>query len=283
MNFIKSAAEPFLPPEEAWFFLFSGNHILVTREEENKVSIPFLAYDQVETAGCDELCFLGTFNDKACYCARIPDRPLEGPLRPVNFRGISGKLDAEMFWTAGYARQIHDWNMNFKFCGRCGVLTQKARQEHMRKCPECSLVSYPRISPAILVAVIKEDQILLARGVDFPDKKMFSVLAGFVNPGETLEECVAREIFEETQIRVKEIRYFGSQPWPFPDSLMIGFTAEYDSGEIRIDETEIAEAGWFYADTLPLLPGKMSLSRELIDWFIQAAEDKKPQAELSRI
>jgi NAD+ diphosphatase len=129
-------------------------------------------------------------------------------------------------------------------------------------------MSYPRISPAIIVAVVKNDQILLARGINFPNKKMFSVLAGFVEPGETLEGCVKREVFEEVGITVKNIEYFNSQPWPFPDSLMIGFTACYAKGDLLIDTNEILGAQWFDADKLPFIPPKETLSGELIDWFV---------------
>ncbi|MCD4721270.1 MAG: NAD(+) diphosphatase [Desulfobacula sp.] len=136
-------------------------------------------------------------------------------------------------------------------------------------CPKCNLINYPRISPAIITAVVKDKQILLGRGVNFPNKKMFSVLAGFVEPGEALEECVKREIFEEAGINIKNIQYFKSQSWPFPGSLMIGFTAEYESGKITIDTQEIAEAGWFKAENLPIIPGKQTLAGELIKWFVQ--------------
>ncbi len=271
MTFIKSATEPNPPPDKAWFFIFSDNHILVNKKDVDQVTIPFLNYTHALESGLESVCYLGTYKNMACYCARAPEnapnRLLTDEFQMMNFRGLFGKTDFNFFWVAGYARQIFDWNMNFKFCGKCGTITDKDPNEHVRKCPSCDLISYPRISPAIIVAVIKENQILLARGINFPNKKMFSVLAGFVEAGETLEECVAREIFEETSIRVKKIRYFNSQPWPFPDSLMIGFTAQYDSGDIIVDQIEIAEANWFTAENLPTIPGKPSISRDLIDWF----------------
>ena len=120
------------------------------------------------------------------------------------------------------------------------------------------------------VRFIKENKILLARAGRFKKRKMYSVLAGFVDPGETLEECVKREMKEEVNIEVKNIRYFGSQPWPFPDSLMIGFIADYKSGELSIDGDEIIDAGWYSPDNLPLIPGKLSIARELIDWFSES-------------
>ena len=130
------------------------------------------------------------------------------------------------------------------------------------------MLHYPRLSPAIIVAVINDNRILLAHADRFASG-LYSVLAGFVEPGEAFEECVKREVKEEVGIMVKNIRYFGSQPWPFPNSLMVGFTADYDSGKISIDGIEIKDAGWFKANDLPRIPGKISIARRLIDWFVE--------------
>jgi len=121
--------------------------------------------------------------------------------------------------------------------------------------------------------------LLLARARRFPTA-MYSVLAGFVEPGESLEETVAREVKEEVGLLLKDIRYFGSQPWPFPHSLMIGFTATYAGGEITLDDDEIVDAGWYTVDQLPPLPGKISIARKLIDWFIE--KHKRPEEGLSK-
>jgi NAD+ diphosphatase len=141
-------------------------------------------------------------------------------------------------------------------------------------CPKCGLLSFPRLSPAIIVAVVHGSKILLARANHFADG-FYSVLAGFVEPGETLEECVRREVQEEVGLQVKNIRYFGSQPWPFPHSLMIGFTAEFAGGHITIDGAEIADAAWFSPADLPRIPGEISIARRLIDWFL---EDRQVQS-----
>ena len=145
----------------------------------------------------------------------------------------------------------------------------RAKGMNANECPGCGFLSFPRISPAVIVLVEKENRVLLARVKRFTTE-LYSILAGFVEPGETLEETVQREVEEETGIKVKNIRYFGSQPWPFPDSLMIGFTADYESGEIKIDETEIVDAGWYDPDRLPTIPGKISIARELLDWYVNA-------------
>ncbi len=140
--------------------------------------------------------------------------------------------------------------------------------DRAKRCPNCGLVNYPRLSPAIIVLISRGEDILLARSPRFPSL-MFSVLAGFVEPGESLEETLIREVREEVGIEVKDIRYFGSQPWAFPNSLMIGFTAVYAGGEITIEPAEIAEAAWFHKHDLPNIPPKLSIARRLIDRFVE--------------
>jgi NAD+ diphosphatase len=213
--------------------------------------------------------YLGLLNGRHCYSAELPDEA-HSP-EGWTFQGLRrvyGLLNEEIFWTAGRAIQVAAWDRDHQFCGRCATPTQMLPNERAKICPNCGLHSYPRISPAIIVLIEREDKILLARSHRHPPDR-FSVLAGFVEPGETLEEATAREIYEEVGIRVKNIRYFGSQPWPFPNSLMIAFTCEYAGGDIVLEEAEMAEAGWFTADNLPKIPPTLSISRQLIDWFIE--------------
>lgn len=268
ITFEKSVLPPDHLRNRAYFFIFSGNSVFIRQEEDHQVSIPVLKMDEALEMKLEQVCFIGSLGERGCYSAHEPASEMKSGLEPVNIRALYGRIEFAFWETAGYARQIHDWNLNFRYCGRCGSRTEPKRDEHVRICPECGLICYPRVSPAAIIAVVRDNRILLARGVNFPNKKMFSVLAGFVEPGETLEDCVRREIREETGIAVKNIRYFKSQPWPFPDSLMVGFTAEYESGEIRIDQNEIAEADWFSRDNLPLIPDRYTIARELIDWFV---------------
>jgi len=184
---------------------------------------------------------------------------------------LFSRLGEEVIQVAGLANQLRLWNLNHQFCGKCGNPTENKTDERAKICPQCGLINYPRLSPAIIVAVIKDKQILLAHSSRFPSK-FYSVLAGFVEPGETLETCVKREVREEVGLDVKNICYFGSQPWPFPDSLMVAFTAEYAGGKITTDNCEIADANWFSADNLPDVPPKISIARELIDWFLNKSE-----------
>ena len=160
---------------------------------------------------------------------------------------------------------------NHSFCGQCGSPTTRRTTEHAKECPHCGLVAYPRISPAIIVAITRNNTILLAHNAA-ENHPFYSVLAGFLEPGESFENCVKREVFEEVQIRVKNIRYFGSQPWPFPDSLMVAFTADYDSGTIAVDGVELDHADWFTSNNLPAIPRSGSISRKLIDWFLSNAQ-----------
>jgi len=183
-----------------------------------------------------------------------------------DLRLLLGGWPDDLAAAAGYANHLWIWNQVHRFCGRCGQAMDDKPDERAKICPACELVNYPRVSPAVIVAVVDDDRILLARNSRFRGP-FFSVLAGFVEPGETLEACVRREVMEEVGIRLDRIRYFGSQPWPFPDSLMVGFTARYAGGDLRVDHREILEADWYCRDDLPHVPPKFSIAGRLIDWF----------------
>lgn len=193
-----------------------------------------------------------------------------------NLRSVFSLLPEEHLELANRAIQIVEWDRDHQFCSRCRAATEIQDGERSRKCPRCGLIAYPRLSPAVIVLVERGDEILLARSPHFLPG-VYSTLAGFVEPGETLEQTVAREIEEEVGVRVRDVRYFGSQPWPFPNSLMIGFRARYAGGDLMLDPDEIEDAGWFRADTLPKLPSPISIARALIEAFL-AERDKSPSA-----
>lgn len=157
---------------------------------------------------------------------------------------------------------IH-WHMNTKFCSRCGVLLTEHPSETARQCRSCGIDFYPRLAPAIIVLVHRDDKILLVRH-SHRIQHLFSCIAGYVEHGETLEECVAREVREEAGIEIRNIRYAGSQSWPFPDQYMIAFHADWDSGELVPDGEEILEAHWFSPDALPNIPSRESVAWKLI-------------------
>ncbi len=185
----------------------------------------------------------------------------------VHARQIIGALDPDQFSAFARARMLVEWHHTHRFCGACGAPTVIADGEYASVCAACDLRSYPRISPVVIVAVTRNNQILLAQPIR-AGRPMYTVLAGFVEVGESLEQTVAREIAEEVGLTVTDLAYAGSQPWPFPHALMVGFTAQYASGEIVCDTTELVEAGWYSADALPELPPHGSISRTLIDAFV---------------
>lgn len=196
---------------------------------------------------------------------RAQSTPDEGDLEPVPLRKLFGRVPDEHWVVAGRAEQIVNYERTHRYCGRCATATLSVEADRGRKCPNCGHMAFPRLSPAMIVLVERDDHALLAWGTQFPGR-FFSTLAGFVEPGESLEDAVAREVKEEVSVAVRDVTYFGSQPWPFPHSLMCGFVCQWESGEIDIDPTEIVEADWFTPDDLPPCPrGGMSIAGWLID------------------
>jgi NAD+ diphosphatase len=213
--------------------------------------------------------YLGSLGVLHCWSVELP--PDAEPPPGMAFRDLRqlyGVLDTSLHAVAARAVQIVEWDRTHRFCGACGAPTAAHPSERSRVCTACGLAHFPRIAPAVIVAVSKGDEILLGRSAHFPPG-IYSVLAGFVEPGESLEQAVFREVLEETGIQVEEVRYFGSQPWPFPHSLMLGFTARYRAGELRADGVELVDARWFHRDDMPMLfPGNASISQWLIRDFL---------------
>ncbi len=268
-TFIPGAAAPDTWDGPAFWFAFRKRELLHYAAPANS-PVPFFRNLREFSVVADKRIFIGWLDGSPCFALALPgDQAPPGGMVFSNLRAAFPLLGEQFFHIAGRAAQLLDWDRNHRYCGRCGAEMTSAADQHVKICPDCRLTCFPRLSPAIIVAITRGREILLARAPRFPEG-MFSVLAGFVEPGETLEAAVQREVDEEVGIRVKNIRYFGSQPWPFPNSLMIGFTAEYESGELRIDREEIVEAGWFRAGTLPQIPPKASIARRLIDAFVEA-------------
>ncbi len=206
--------------------------------------------------------------DGGIWAEIAPDAELPDRYAIMERRAIWPTFEEREFFRAGRAFHLMDWQRTNKYCGVCGAETIFDSEEWAMRCPSCGETYYPVISPAIIVAVEKDGKLLMGHGVNFPPGR-FSVLAGFVEPGESLEDCVKREVLEETKIEVKNIKYFGSQPWPFPRSLMLGFTAEWKSGEIEVDGKEVTEAAWFAPHEIPDVFRGLSISWKLIENFIK--------------
>lgn len=209
--------------------------------------------------------YLGELDGEACFALYEKTSELG---EPVALRQLFGALSDEEFGIAGRALGLTAWDRDHRHCGRCGAPTERSTTERVRMCTACGHGAFPRLSPAVIMLVERDGRALLARNARFP-LPFYSTLAGFVEVGETLEQAVAREVGEEASITIADIRYFGSQPWPFTGSLMIGFSARWAGGEIVADPTELADAGWFAPHELPTVPPKLSIARELIDDFVR--------------
>ena len=246
-------------------FVFQGGLLLVS---EGDLALPHPA--QLAQLGnwAERTHPVGLWGERYCqatWCER--DTPAPEGCEWRNLRTLFGLMDDGMLGVAGRAVQIAEWARTHRFCGACAKPMALVAGERCFKCGACGMVAYPRISPAMMVLIRKGDQVLLALHTASPSKR-FTPLAGFLEAGESIEEAVHREVFEEVGLRVHNLQYFSSQSWPFPHSLMIAFTADYLDGEIRIDASEIAEARWFGpCDEWPEKVPHVSVSSILVDAY----------------
>lgn len=266
-----------VPPEgashdDAWYFPFIEGQLLCTIEHGSPRPIDADAYRWLEIERDQEI-YLGHYRGRSCFAVAARGRSQEG-FKLMDLRGWLGRVDGSLFYLAGRARQLIEWQRDHAFCGRCGEPMADHPVDRARVCDGCGLVSYPRLSPSIIVLIRRGHEMLLARNARWPSG-MFSTLAGFVEPGESIEQTVHREVHEEVGVGVTNLRYLGSQSWPFPNSLMLGFHADYAGGEIVCQDAEISEARWFAYDALPDVPPPTAISRWLIDAFV--AEQKGAQ------
>jgi NAD+ diphosphatase len=213
--------------------------------------------------------FVGVVDGAAWWAVDVPEEHDPSYGAATDLFGYFGAASTAEWLAAGRAVQIAEWARTHRFCGRCATPNEPAPGERAVCCPACGLTAYPRVAQAMISLVTLGEpgpgqEAILARGVNFP-LPMYSCLAGFVEPGEDLEGAVVREVTEEVGVRVGNVRYQASQPWPFPHSLMVGFRADWIDGEIAIDEREIVDAGWYRRDELPMIPPGISIARRLID------------------
>lgn len=265
-NFISG----FTPPPDdggpAWWFIYCQDKLLVGRDQPPR--LPLVRRSSELGLEPEAAHYLGLWQGRPCYTAQLA----QGTPAPEGYDwhglyGLALGWPEALTALGGRAKQLLTWERSNRFCGACAAPMVDDTKERARRCPQCGQVVYPRISPAVIVAIQRHGKVLLGRSPRFAPGRM-SVLAGFVEPGETLEQTVARELGEEVGIVVKDIRYFSSQPWPFPDSLMIGFTCQWAEGEIKIDGEEIVEAGWYGPEDLPRVPPRSTIARRLIDHVV---------------
>ena len=270
-----SSTQEYPPASDTLWFAFRQRQLLV---REHDYALPSaLSLEQITRIVPVRTQVLGLLDGTVCRSAELPARADAPPgTQFVDLRQLFGRLREELLALAGRAVQIVEWDRTHQFCGACGGRTELHAKARARVCPSCALEAYPRVAPAMIVLVERGEELLLARSHHFPPE-IYAALAGFVEPGESAEEAVHREVLEETGVRVKNVRYFSSQPWPFPNSLMLAFLADYDSGSVRPDPDEIEDAQFFHVDRLPrTFPGNVSIGQWMLrDFLVRHGRDQR--------
>lgn len=257
---------------QIYWFIFQNERLLIVKNS-NKALLT--SADNLKTQFVREY-LLSHFDEFEVYCAELDlELTLPPDVDAIPMRQALEILGPDWYTIAAKAYSIINWDKNHSFCGRCGSMTVCKENTFERICTICSLSFYPRISPSIIVLIKRGDEILMARGYHFPPG-VYGLIAGFIEAGENIEQAIHREVQEEVGIKIKNLTYFSSQSWPFPDSLMIGFIAEYASGDLVLSHDEIESAGWYRFDSLPGMPStSISIARKLIDHFINEMQQKK--------
>lgn len=251
-----------------YWFIFCKNELLLEKRDNGEYTIPSWNElpDTIVTSGI--IHNISPLEDGSTVKAFTTDKPVTSDLRyeMCDLRASYYKLPKELYLKAGKCQEILYWDANTKFCGRCGA-PMEMHTDISKKCTRCGKEVWPQLATAIIVLIHRDDEVLLVHARNFRGD-FFGAVAGFVETGETLEEAVHREVLEETGITVDNLRYFGSQPWPYPCGLMIGFHADYVSGDIHLQASELSKGAWFNKENLPTIPEKLSIARKLIDDWI---------------
>ena len=259
------------PPERAeiaWFAYRGGDLLVRDPGGDQPVELPVAA--TLEALGVRPVRVqpLGQLDGRPCCAAELAaDAPAPEGHAYLSIRRLFGRMDPEIFEAAGMAFEVQHWDRTHQHCGTCGGPLEMRKDMRAKRCEACEHDDFPKVTPATIVLVEDGPRVLMTRQARFP-AGVYGLVAGFVEPGEGLEACVAREVLEETGLEVADIAYFGSQPWPFPHQIMIGFTARYAGGELRVDTTELEDARWFHRDAMPMLPSPISIARQLVDAWL---------------
>lgn len=255
--------------EACGWFVFNSGQVLIERQEDG-YHIPYGKNPPVQVPVGSTIHTIGILNGLPAKTYLI-HTPVSGdesaPRMMKDLRASFDVLPFDEYKMAGKASQILNWDKNSRYCPMCGVPTAQI-SPIAKRCPECRQEFYPRISPAVIVLIKKEDSILLVHARNFRGT-FKGLVAGFLEPGETLEECVHREVMEETGLRIRHLKYFGSQPWPYPSGIMVGYTAEYESGTIKLQDEELSAGAFYTRNELPEIPKKLSIARQMIDAWME--------------
>ena len=268
-RFVRQVDRAAVPGQDARWFIFTGDQLVLVGDGDPP-HVPDTAALAAFGVQPHNTTLLVLLDGVACFGGDLAVDPAP-PLQALGLRQAYGLLPDHEYSVAGYAAQIVHWQRTTHFCSVCATPTEHTA-ERAKRCSACGFTQYPRVSPAIIVLIYRSGQVLLARQPQWPAGR-YSLVAGFVEPGESLEACVRREVAEEVGVTVTDIRYLGSQPWPFPHQLMCGFVARYNSGDLAIDTTELEHAAWFALDALPDLPPPLSIARRILDWHLAIQHD----------
>ena len=250
--------ENITPDTDDILFIFNDNRELFLDDDKKLAK----SLDNFDVNFC---LYIGDYKDKKAFVVNVETDETFYNLMEVY------EFNHDLYHIAGKAVLVSDWYISHQFCGRCGTPTKIDEKDMMLKCPQCGQVHYPRIAPAIIVAIRNGDKLLMAKH-SYHENIRYALIAGFVEPGETIEEAVHREVLEEVGVKIKNLQYQRSQSWPFPNSLMLGFTAEYESGNIKVDGDEILRAEWFKKDEIIRYESDISISDWLIQEFIDSID-----------
>lgn len=259
--------------QSPFYFLFHDGRLLLTADGK----LPEDELPPVRIAEGHTLRIFPELDEHPCYAAEIEDADKEGGFTLTDLRSTFDILPPDHYKQAGKIRELLHWDRHTRYCSTCGAPMQ-THTEISKRCTRCGREVWPLLATAIIVAVTRRqnEEILLVQSNSFK-RDYYGLVAGFVETGESLEECVRREVMEETCLHIKNIRYFGSQPWPYPCGLMVGFTAEYDGGELQLQRSELNKGGWFRYDRLPAIPGRVSLARRLIDHWLNTRQARQQE------
>ncbi len=258
-----------------YWFVFYNDEVLLEKQDDGTYTIPCQVDAPTDLNADTHVMDISSADNNVRIKAYRIDSPIQQSTRyeMCGLRKSYYKLPNKLYLKAGKCHELLYWDANTRFCGACGAPTTM-HTEISKKCTKCGKTMWPQLATAIIVLIHKGDELLLVHAKNFKSN-FYGLIAGFVETGETLEEAVCREVKEETSLTIKNLQYYASQPWPYPCGLMVGFYAEYESGDIHLQYSELATGGWFHKDALPTIPEKLSLARILIDHWLETHNDTK--------
>ena len=253
---------------QSWWFVFYKDQLLLEKKENGAFALPYGEIPPITIKEKTTVHTITTLEGKTCKSFSLSS-PFEESAQYVmtGLRASYDYLPLSHYQAAGKAHEILHWDRNSRFCSACGTPMEQ-QTPIMKKCPECGNEMYPPVSTAIIVLIRKGKEILPVHTRNFRST-FHGLVTGFLETSKTLEQCVEREVMEETRLKVKNITYFDSQPWPYPSGLMVGFIADYESGEIKLQADELSSGAFYSKDNLPEIPRKLSIARKLIDWWLE--------------